>query len=563
MAAPGKPQQPRKPKPLRVGPPTIAELIKDPKKRAQLTLPQMVAFRDHLLEMVNAVKNIKALPKDPAAFAKLYSGGRYQTPKHIQHIAERLALVREPDSGHVAISMPPRHGKSTLAAQWLPLWFLARFPRKRVIYVTYETDLAVRWGRRVRNCIRDFGIQVGLKLTEDSTSASRWDLVTGGGMEAVGARGAITGKGADLFIYDDPSKDLTQLKSKTFRDDMWERFLSVMTSRLEPGGKIVITSTRWHEDDLIGRIISESAKHADSMPFDFMVLPALAEEADPLNREIDEPLWPERWPLNALQTIKATTTPYLWAGLYQQRPTPPEGNAVRRAWWQFYDVLPDSFDQLIQTWDLALTASASADYTVGLVLGRKGSRIYVIDMMRGQWDPERVMQEVKATTRKHPLAIAKVIEASSMSKATIAMLHKELLGILPLPTGNKNKEMRLATVVPLIAAGNVYLPKQAPWTMDLVEECAAFPTGTHDDIVDALSQGLTYLMFGSYASADAARRRANQLQPPTTVEEIQQRQFADYAAKVKHDIDRRFNRPGLKPSPFNYPSDSIWPDAMV
>jgi predicted phage terminase large subunit-like protein len=545
----------------------MAELLKNPRLMDELTLPQLNAFNQELQLLVQMARNKRDLPTNPAEFAAKYSaalpGDRFATPPHIMLISKRLSELHSHEYPfHMAIGAPPRHGKTKLIGQWYPVWYLAKNPSHKVIYVSNQADQAVRYGGRpARTIVVDTGRSVGLKLSEDSTSAAHWDLVTGGGMESIGVGGSIAGKGAHLFILDDPIKDAEQAKSKKFREDMWEWFLSVCVARLEPGGKIVILSTRWHQDDLIGRVMDRQVKGAEGLRFESLMLPAIALPEDELGRNPSEPLWPERFPLAKLEEIRSTYPPWMWEALYQQNPTPEEGNAVKRVWWQYYTLQPSTYDIVIQSWDLTFGSGLkTADYCVGLVLGRKGSSIYVIDMLRERMDTPEQLQAIKNMSMRYPMAGAKIVEKAAGGWAAVALLQKEVPGLLALPprlqgTGTQSaKELRLQQILPFIQAGNLFLPQGAKWVPELIEECAQFPDSAHDDIVDALSQGVSFLMFGAYASKEAAAKAALEAQPPKTIKEIYERQFQGHFAKVMAKEERRFkllNQRGHK--------DRTWP----
>lgn len=250
--------------------------------------------------------------------------------------------------------------------------------------------------------------------------------------------------------------------------------------------------TRWAEDDLAGRLISEA--DAGGEQWVILSLPAIAEENDMLGRSIGEPLWPERFGLDELLMIKAAVGSYVWNALYQQRPSPVEGGMLKRGWWQFYKESPSKFDEIIQSWDMTFKDSAGTDFVVGQVWGRKGADKYLLDQVRDRMDFPATLTAVKSLTAKWPQASAKLVEDKANGPAVIAMLKQKIEGLIPVePQGSK--VARVSAVSPQIEAGNVYLPDPsiAPWVHDFIEECAAFPTGAHDDQVDAMSQALMRL----------------------------------------------------------------------
>lgn len=343
-----------------------------------------------------------------------------------------------------------------------------------------------------------------------------------------GAGGPLTGKGANLLIIDDPIKNSEDAASEVMRDKLWEWFKTTAFSRLEPGAPCIIVATRWHEDDLIGRLEKEGRKDG-GVKWDVMKFPALATEADILGRKPGEALWPARYDEVAMDEIKRINSPYNWSALYQQNPTPEEGGGVRRGWWKYYKILPSTFDTIIQAWDMAVKDKETSDYTVGQVWGRKGGEFFLIDQIRSHMSMPDILVAMRNLTARYPQAVAKIIEDAASGPAVIAMLQKEVSGMIPWPpkgARRADKGVRLNAVTPLIAAGNVYLPENMDgtkpfWVSEFVEECAAFPNGTNDDQLDAMVHALTYMQpsaWSAIAKEEALKRRPKD---PETPEELQ------------------------------------------
>lgn len=403
-------------------------------------------------------------------------------------------MVADGAIDRLIIEMPPRHGKSQTATIRYPAWYLGENPDKRVVVAAHTASLAQTFSRQVRNEFAMYAPEVwGLAVAEDSKSVERWAIEGhNGGMVAVGVGGALTGHGADLLIIDDPVKNAEEAQSQTIKDAVWDWYRSVARTRLHPGGAIILIMTRWAEDDLAGRLISEA--DAGGEQWVILSLPAIAEENDMLGRSIGEPLWPERFGLDELLMIKAAVGSYVWNALYQQRPSPIEGGMLKRGWWQFYKELPSKFDEIIQSWDMTFKDSAGTDFVVGQVWGCKEADKYLLDQVRDRMDFPATLTAVKSLTAKWPQATAKLVEDKANGPAVIAMLKQQISGLIPVePQGSK--VARASAVSPQIEAGNVYLPDPsiAPWVHDFIEECAAFPTGAHDDQVDAMSQALMRL----------------------------------------------------------------------
>jgi predicted phage terminase large subunit-like protein len=439
----------------------------------------------------------------PAAFAHHLGKGKWQRACHLDLLSRWLAEAAFGQRRRIAVSMGPRHGKSELISHWFPAWYLNLFPDRRIILASYEADFAAHWGRKVRNTIAANANHLRVRLAEDSTAANRWETTSGGGMSTAGVGGPLMGKGAHLLLVDDPIKNAEEAASQTYRDRTWAWWTSTAYTRLEPDGIAVVIMTRWHEDDLVGRLLKEH--DAEGEAWDVLSLPALAEEDDPLGRQIDEPLWPARFDRKALDRIRSAVGSYVWTSLYQQRPSPAEGGMFKRHWWRFWRVLPGHFDEVIQSWDFAFKETKHSDFVVGQVWGRRGAEKYLLDQVRARMDFTSSLAAVRNLSLKWPRAMAKLVEGKANGPAVIAALKKEIPGLIEVePHGSK--ESRAAAVTPQIEAGNVYLPEAtlSPWIHEYVEEHAAFPNGAHDDQVDASSQALARL--GLMAAARFTQR---------------------------------------------------------
>jgi len=269
---------------------------------------------------------------------------------HHEVIISKLEAVERGEIQRLMIFLPPRHGKSFITSSIFPAWFLGRHPQHHVIFATYGQELSDDFGKDVRNFIADplhQAIFPNCKLSEDSTAAHRFNTAAGGAYFAVGRGGPITGRGADLLLIDDPLKDLEEANSETIRRALHGWYKAVAYTRLMPGGAIVIIQTRWHEDDLAGRLLREHA----SENWDVLNLPAMAEQDEAFRKE-GEALWPQRFSIEILNQIREAIGESAWTSLYQQRPAPAEGAIFKRSWWQFYRQVPE-FPQIVQSWDTA------------------------------------------------------------------------------------------------------------------------------------------------------------------------------------------------------------------
>lgn len=434
---------------------------------------------------------------------------RFRRPAHIDLLSRAVADAVA-DGGRLIVSMPPRAGKSMLTSVWAPVWFLTRHPDRSVILASHESNFAVSWGRRARGLYRSVShAGVGSSsVSEEVSAAGEWETSAGGGMLARGIGAGITGRGAHLLLVDDPIKDFLAAHSKTVRDAQWEWWLSTALTRLEPGAAVVVTMTRWHEDDLAGRIMS-SEWDGDPDRWRVLRIPAIAEDDDLLGREPGEPMTIASLPETADEAaarwaeIRDSVGSYVWQGLYQQRPSEPEGALLRRAWWQRFSVdgdtlrmpgrdpLPIDELRVIQSWDLAV--KDTGDYTCGQVWGEHGPDRFLLDQVRERLDFVAAKRAMLDMARRWPSTERTVIEDAANGPAIIADLRRELSGLKPwTPKGSKTA--RVLAVQGDVESGHVWLPERAAWDVQaLVDECAEFPRGAHDDQVDALSQALTFI----------------------------------------------------------------------
>ena len=428
--------------------------------------------------------------------------GTYQHAPHTKLMAQKLQQVEEGKIKRLIILLPPRHSKSRTVSETFPSYFIGKGKHqgkdRRVILTSYGDSLARRFGRYNRNIIEEYGEKVfNVKLDQSNTSITNWSLAgSDAGMISTGIGGGITGEGADLLIIDDPIKNRKEADSITYRNMIWDEWQNTLYTRLQPDGAVIIIVTRWHEDDLVGRLLNPN--YGEVEDWDIVRLPAIAEKGDLLGRKEGEPLWPERnFDKNWAEKTKAAVGSRVWASLYQQRPAPAEGNITNREWWQYYDELPD-LEEMIQSWDLTFKKTQTGSYVVGQVWGAKGPDRYLIDQVRARLDFTGTLRAIRTLSKKYPEARQILIEDAANGPAIISTLRREIGGIIPIkPEGSK--EERAAAVSPQIEAGNVFLPRpgKAPWVQDFIEEWAVFPLGEYDDQVDAASQALNRLKSGA------------------------------------------------------------------
>lgn len=415
------------------------------------------------------------------------SQGKWILAKHLIKLSQRLVDLAARRVTRLIVEMPPRHGKSELISHWFPVWYLNQWPHHRVILTSYESDFAESWGRKVRNTIIEHQAELNVKIVADSMSARRWDTTVGGGMVTAGVGGPIVGRGANLLIMDDPIKNAEEAYSKTYRDKLWDWWRSTAFTRLEPNGVVVVIMTRWHKDDLVGRILTE-----ESYKWDLLKFTALAEDNDELGRPFDEPLWPERFDKNSLLSIKKTVGSVYWSALYQQDPIDRLGSIFNREWFKIVDDVPS--DVLpVRFWDLAATEfkmTNNPDWTAGALVSRKNGCWYIhrIDRLRGR--PKLVEDFIKQCAMLDGRHVSIFIEQEPGSSGVNTIDHYQR-NVLPgyIVKGVRSTGTKVLRAYPVSAAaeaGNVFLLR-GPWINDFLDEISVFPLGEHDDQVDAVS----------------------------------------------------------------------------
>jgi predicted phage terminase large subunit-like protein len=429
--------------------------------------------------------------------------------RHVDFLDQKLVELAAGvlrDQGYIGLIVeePPRHGKSELCSHYFPVWYLGARPDHRVILTSYEADFAASWGRKARNTLNEYGKLFGVTVDPSSASVSRWDILKKrGGMITAGVGGAITGRGGNLLICDDPVKSSQEANSETIRQRNWEWYTSTFRTRLEPDGIILVIGTRWHEDDLIGRILANQDDAEFGGKFLRIRLPALAEEPDeefpepdPLGRKPGEPLFPERITLQQLEMTQEDVGPYVWASLYQQRPSPKEGALFSKEWFEVVPMVPAGvrMRKTVRRWDLAATDEKKGedpDYSVGALVGMgTDGYFYILDVVRMRETPGRVERRMSAVARidGRSVRIRMEQEPGSAGKLLVAQYGRTIFrgyafrGVRS--TGNK--VLRAETLAAAAERGEVRVVKAA-WNKEWFKELTRFPFVTHDDQVDATS----------------------------------------------------------------------------
>lgn len=436
----------------------------------------------------------------PAGLAWVASNKSWIPYRHHLALSRKLVDVAAGRCKRLLITAPPRHGKSTLTSHYFPAWYLGTFPDRRIILASYEADFAASWGRKARDVLEEYGPLFGVLLRGDSKAANRWDLIERrGGMMTAGVRGPLTGKGADIFIIDDPTKDAEEARSPTIREKTWDWFKSVAYTRLEPNASIVIITTRWHADDLAGRLLAK-AKEDGEEQWEVFNLPAIAGESDMLGRQPGEALWPERFPLSTLRTIERTTEAYWWACLYQQDPAPEGGTEWPKEYFEWPGLWFDEWPTDIQLRVIALDPSKGAgskfgDYSAFVLLGlHKDGTMYVDADLDQSRDATRIVEDgLELYSRFLPDGFAVEVNGfQQLLQADFNRVSKSRGLVVPtFGIDNRvNKEVRIRRLGPYLHQHSFRFKGDSKGAKLLVQQLRDFPAGAHDDAPDSLEMAL-------------------------------------------------------------------------
>ena len=453
--------------------------------------------RARLLELEKSVELDKARPvikKDFLSFVK-YVWPEFIEGSHHKVINKKFNDLASGKIKRLIINMPPRHTKSEFASYLLPAWMVGLDPRLKIIQATHTADLAVDFGRKTKNLVdqENYKQLFDTRLMEDSQAAGKWKTEQGGEYFAAGVGGAITGRGADLLIIDDPHKEQDIKKDSKSFDKAWNWYSSGPRQRLQPGGRIVCVMTRWSTKDLTGQLLKAQGEE-DSDQWELVELPALLPDG--------KPVWPEYWTKDELLKTKASIPVTNWNAQYMQQPTAEEGAILKREWWQNWeDRNPPRCEFIIQSYDTAFLKKESADFSAITTWGvfhheDKGPCIILLNAFKDRYEfPElkKVAHEEYLFWRPDMV----VVEA----KASGIPLSAELRDIgIPVvnftPSRGNDKHARVNSVSPLFENGKIYAPLHEHFAQELIEECAAFPFGDFDDYVDSTTQAIMRIKQG-------------------------------------------------------------------
>ena len=482
-------------------------------KALQLALPKMsVQEKIELMDMLDERERRASLygARDHILdFAKHVYPGFKVGPQH-KKLAKIFEDVIAGNKKRVIINIAPRMGKSEFSSYLFPAYFLGKYPHKKIIMGTHTAGLSEDFGRRVRNLIdteeyRE--IFPSTHVADDQKAAGKWSTSAGGQYYAAGVGGALAGRGADLFVIDDPhSEQDVKVNSRLAFDTAWSWFQTGPLQRLMPGGAIIVIMTRWSLLDLTGRLLDYQTKNPESVPWEIVELPAILNEGT----DNEKSLWPEQWALPALKATKASIDPRYWNAQYMQQPTSDNSAVISRKMWRIWEPEdPPTCDYVIQSWDTAHEVKTNSDYSACTTWGvfyneEEGSRAQII--LLDAFKDRMTFPELKAVALKHykewePDAF--IVEKKSAGAPLIQEFRA--MGIPAWetnPSRGNDKMVRLNAIADLFASGMVWAP-DTRWAREVIEEVASFPVGEHDDFVDTTSQALMRFRQGGFISLDS------------------------------------------------------------
>ena len=419
---------------------------------------------------------------------------------HHRHVAEKFNKLSTGEIKRLIINMPPRHTKSEFASYLLPAWMVGRQPKLKIIQVTHTGELAIRFGRKAKHLIDspEYRKIFKTKLQEDSKAAGRWETAQGGEYFAAGVGGAITGRGADLLIIDDPHKEQDAM-SPTALENCYEWYTSGPRQRLQPGASIVIVMTRWSTKDLTG-ILVKSQKEIKGDQWEVVEFPAIMDE----DTEDATAMWPEYWKREELEKVKADLPVSKWNAQYMQNPTSEEGAIIKREWWRKWtkDFIP-KLHYVIQSYDTAFMKKETADFSAITTWGvfypapEMAANLILLDSWKGRLEfPElrrKALQDYKYWTPEMVLIESK----ASGLPLTYELRQMDIPVVNFTPSKGNDKHVRVNSVAPLFESGIIWAPEYK-FAEEVIEECASFPFGDHDDLVDSTTQAIMRFRQGGF-----------------------------------------------------------------
>ncbi len=435
-----------------------------------------------------------AIKNDFMSFVK-YVWPDFIEGSHHKIMAEKFNKVATGDLKRIVINMAPRHTKSEFASYLLPSWMIGKNPKLKIIQATHTTELAVRFGRKAKNLIdsQEYQKIFQTKLREDSKAAGRWETNEGGEYFAAGVGGSITGRGADLLIIDDPHSEQDALNTNAL-ERTWEWYTSGPRQRLQPGGIIVVVMTRWNTKDLTGKLIN-AQKETKADQWEVIEFPAILPN--------EKPLWPEYWKLEELEGVKAGLPIGKWNAQYQQNPTAEEGSIIKREWWQLWDKDLPPLHHVIQSYDTAFLKKETADYSAITTWGvfypteDSGPNLILLDVVKDRFEfPELRRVALEQYNYWKPESV--IVEGKASGMPLTFELRKQGIPVINYtPSRGNDKHARVNAVAPLFESGQIWATDDK-FSEEVIEECAAFPYGDHDDLVDSMTQAVMRFRQGGF-----------------------------------------------------------------
>jgi len=410
---------------------------------------------------------------------------------HHRHIAKKFNELANGKINRLIVNMPPRHTKSEFASYLLPSWMVGRNPKLKIIQATHTGELAIRFGRKAKHLIdsEDYAKIFKTTLQEDSKAAGRWETAQGGEYFAAGVGGAITGRGADLLIIDDPHSEQDAL-SPTALENAYEWYTSGPRQRLQPGASIVLVMTRWSTKDLTAMLL-KAQKEVKGDQWEVIEFPAILEHESGI-----EPVWPEYWNLEELEKVKATLPVAKWNAQWMQKPTSEEGAIIKREWWRKWkdDKIPP-LKHVIQSYDTAFMKKETADFSAITTWGiffpdqDSGANLILLDAVKGRYEfPELRRKALEQFKYWNPESVIVEAKASGLP-LTYELRQMDIPVQTFTPSKGNDKHVRVNTCAPLFESGMIWAPDQK-FAEEVIEECAAFPHGDHDDLVDSMTMAV-------------------------------------------------------------------------
>jgi predicted phage terminase large subunit-like protein len=464
-------------------------------------LPSDVRRQFKQLQVMHAEKKIQNSAKnDFLSFVKCVWPDFIEGSHH-RHVAKKFNKLATGEIKRLIINMPPRHTKSEFASYLLPAWMVGRNPKLKIIQATHTGELAIKFGRKAKHLIDspEYEKIFQTRLQEDSKAAGRWETAQGGEYFAAGVGGAITGRGADLLIIDDPHSEQDAMSASAL-ENAYEWYTSGPRQRLQPGASIVVVMTRWSTKDLTAMLL-KNQKEVKGDQWDVVEFPALIDHGSGTR-----PVWPEYWDAEELEKVKATLPVAKWNAQWMQNPTSEEGALIKREWWRKWeaDRIPPLY-HVIQSYDTAFMKKETADYSAITTWGvfypneDSGANLILLDAVKGRYEfPELRRKALEQYKYWQPDSV--LIEAKASGLPLTYELRKMDIPVMNFtPSRGNDKHVRVNSVAPLFESGMIWAP-EFKFAEDVIEECAAFPFGDHDDLVDSMTQAIMRFRQGGFVT---------------------------------------------------------------